>query len=330
MGELLTIRDLTVRLHATRGEFDAVSDLDLDLDRGEILAIVGESGSGKSLTALAIMRLLPDPPAFIAKGSILFGGIDLATADEARVGRIRGDRIGMVFQEPMTSLNPSIRVGPQVAEVLELHRGLSGKAARAAVEGLFARVRISDPGRRFDDYPHQMSGGMRQRAMIAMAIACEPDLVIADEPTTALDVTTQAQILDIFRELGREGRALILITHDLGVVAETADRVAVMYAGRIVETASVNALFDAPQHPYTRGLLASIEAPLAAEDGAPGRLAEIPGAVPALWALSGGCAFAPRCSRAQTLCTDRRPGLDEVARGHRAACWFPNRRSGRA
>jgi peptide/nickel transport system ATP-binding protein len=191
-------------------------------------------------------------------------------------------------------------------------------------------VRISDPERRFDDYPHQMSGGMRQRVMIAMAIACEPDLVIADEPTTALDVTTQAQILDIFRDLGREGRALMLITHDLGVVAETADRVAVMYAGRIVETAPVTALFDAPQHPYTRGLLASIEAPIAASDDAPGRLTEIPGAVPALWALSSGCAFAPRCTRAQTLCGDRRPVLDEVAPGHRAACWFPSRRDGRA
>jgi peptide/nickel transport system ATP-binding protein len=324
MGELLTIRGLTVRLDAKRGEFDAVSDLDLDLERGEILAIVGESGSGKSLTALAIMQLLPNPPAFIARGSVLFGGIDLAVADEDRVARIRGDRIGMVFQEPMTSLNPSIRVGPQVAEVLELHRGLSGKAARAAVEALFARVRISDPERRFDDYPHQMSGGMRQRAMIAVAIACEPDLIIADEPTTALDVTTQAQILDIFRDLGREGRALILITHDFGVVAETADRVAVMYAGRIVETAPVTALFDAPQHPYTLGLLASIEAPIAEAPGAQGRLAEIPGAVPPLWALPSGCAFSPRCPLAQPVCTERRPALTELAPGHRAACWFPS------
>jgi peptide/nickel transport system ATP-binding protein len=327
MGELLTIRGLTVRLDAQRGEFDAVSDLDLDLERGEILAIVGESGSGKSLTALAIMQLLPNPPAFISRGSVLFGGIDLAVADEDRVARIRGDRIGMVFQEPMTSLNPSIRVGPQVAEVLELHRGLSGKAARAAVEALFARVLISDPERRFDDYPHQMSGGMRQRAMIAMAIACEPDLVIADEPTTALDVTTQAQILDIFRDLGREGRALILITHDFGVVAETSDRVAVMYAGRIVETAPVTALFDAPQHPYTLGLLASIEAPIAESVDAKGRLAEIPGAVPALWALPSGCAFSPRCPRAQPVCTERRPALTELAPGHRAACWFPSSRN---
>jgi peptide/nickel transport system ATP-binding protein len=324
MGELLTIRDLTVRLATAGGEFDAVSDLDLDLDRGEILAVVGESGSGKSLTALSIMRLLPDPPAFIASGSIRLGTTDLATAPEERVEKLRGDRIGMIFQEPMTSLNPSIRVGPQVAEVLELHRGLGGKAARAAVESLFARVRISDPARRFDDYPHQMSGGMRQRAMIAMAIACEPDLVIADEPTTALDVTTQAQILEIFRDLGREGRALILITHDLGVVAETADRVAVMYAGRIVETASVTALFDAPRHPYTLGLLASLEASTPSEFEAPGRLTEIPGSVPAPWALPRGCAFAPRCPRAQSRCAERRPLLEEVAVGHRAACWFPN------
>jgi peptide/nickel transport system ATP-binding protein len=323
MGELLTIRGLTVRLATARGPFEAVSDLDLDLDRGEILAIVGESGSGKSLTALSIMQLLPNPPAFIANGSILFGELDLATLDEARMASLRGDRISMVFQEPMTSLNPSIRVGPQVAEVLQLHRRLTERAARTAVEALFARVRISDPQRRFNDYPHQMSGGMRQRAMIAMAIACEPDLVIADEPTTALDVTTQAQILDIFRELGREGRASILITHDLGVVAETADRVAVMYAGRLVETAPVTALFDAPRHPYTRGLLAAVEAPAVAESGAPGRLAEIPGAVPALWDLPSGCAFASRCPRAQALCGSRRPALDEVAPGHRAACWFP-------
>jgi peptide/nickel transport system ATP-binding protein len=328
MGELLTIRDLTVRLVTAQGQFDAVADLDLDLDRGEVLAIVGESGSGKSLTALAIMRLLPDPPAFIAKGLILFGGTDLATADEKQAAGIRGNRIGMVFQEPMTSLNPSIRVGPQVAEVLELHRGLTEKVARATVERLFARVRISDPERRFDDYPHQMSGGMRQRAMIAMAIACEPDLVIADEPTTALDVTTQAQILDIFRDLAREGRALILITHDLGVVAETADRVAVMYAGRVVETAPVTTLFDSPQHPYTLGLLASIEAPLSVGGEAPGRLAEIPGTVPALWALPNGCAFAPRCPRAQPVCTERRPALAEVAPRHRAACWFPSSREG--
>jgi oligopeptide/dipeptide ABC transporter ATP-binding protein len=327
--ELLKVRDLTVRLATARGQFDAVSGLDLDLNRGEILALVGESGSGKSLTALAVMRLLPDPPASIARGSILFGGTDLASVPEERVAAIRGDRIGMVFQEPMTSLNPSMRVGPQVAEVLELHRGIGSRAARAAVEALFARVRIADPERRFDDYPHQMSGGMRQRAMIAMAIACEPDLVIADEPTTALDVTTQAQILDIFRDFRRDGRTMILITHDLGVVAETADRVAVMYAGRIVETAPVVDLFDAPQHPYTRGLLAAIEP--SAEPGlvdptGPTRLAEIAGVVPAPWALPPGCAFAPRCPRAQPLCGERRPDLLDVKAGHRAACWFPGDR----
>jgi oligopeptide/dipeptide ABC transporter ATP-binding protein len=329
MGGLLTIRDLCVRLATARGTFDAVRDLDLDLDRGEILAIVGESGSGKSLTALAIMRLLPQPPAFIAKGSIAFSGLNFATAPERRVARLRGDRIGMVFQEPMTSLNPSLQVGPQVAEVLELHRGLTGRAARAAVEALFHRVRLSDPDRRFDDYPHQMSGGMRQRAMIAMAIACDPDVVIADEPTTALDVTTQAQILDIFREIGREGRAMILITHDLGVVAETADRVAVMYGGRIVETAPVTALFDAPQHPYTRGLLAAIEGPAGSGAGGARRLSEIPGAVPALWALPHGCAFAPRCPRAAAVCTERRPDLEEVTPRHGVACWFPGAGGGR-
>jgi peptide/nickel transport system ATP-binding protein len=326
LGEVLTIRGLTVRLATARGAFNAVSDLDLDLDRGEILAIVGESGSGKSLTALALIRLLPEPPAFIAGGSILFRGTDLAAVPDTQVEAIRGDRISMIFQEPMTSLNPSMRVGRQVAEVLELHRGMTGQAARAAAEALFTRVRIADPERRFDDYPHQMSGGMRQRVMIAMAIACEPDLIIADEPTTALDVTTQAQILDIFRDFRRDGRTMILITHDLGVVAETADRVAVMYAGRIVEAAPVTDLFDAPQHPYTRGLLAAIEPGALAgssDPTEPSRLVEIRGTVPAPWALPPGCAFAPRCPRGQPLCREQRPDLLDIAPGHRAACWFP-------
>jgi peptide/nickel transport system ATP-binding protein len=323
MKPLLAIENLTVELAANGRTFDAVSDLSLAVSRGEVLALVGESGSGKSITALAIMRLLPEPVAEIVAGRILFDGIDLARARESELRRIRGNRISLVFQEPMTSLNPSMRVGPQVAEVLQLHKGLDARAARERVVELFTEVRIPDPGRRFDDYPHQMSGGMRQRVVIAMALACNPDLLIADEPTTALDVTTQAQILETFRELqAAVGAATILITHDLAVVAETADRVAVMYAGRIVEEASAGRLFAAPLHPYTNGLLGSV--PRLAEAGSrPDRLPEIPGVVPAPWALPAGCAFAPRCPRAAARCTMERPPLMTMGPGHRAACWYP-------
>ncbi|MCP8937577.1 ABC transporter ATP-binding protein [Alsobacter sp. SYSU M60028] len=321
MDDVLAIEGLTVELDLSRGRFAAVRDVSLTVGRGEIVALVGESGSGKSMTALAVMRLLPEPPALIAAGAIRFRDKDLASAPEDVLAGIRGDRIGMIFQEPMTSLNPSMRAGPQVAEVLALHKGLDGKAARKRVEELFARVRIPDPARRFDDYPHQMSGGMRQRVMIAMAIACDPDLVVADEPTTALDVTTQAQILDIFRAFRDEdGRSTLLITHDLAVVAETADRVAVMYGGRIVETAPVERLFEAAAHPYTRGLIASIPNP--DEDiETRGRLTEIAGAVPALWAMPKGCAFSPRCPRATPRCADEQPSSETIAPGHVVACW---------
>jgi peptide/nickel transport system ATP-binding protein len=323
MANLLTVEGLTVRLDLARGSFDAVSDIDLIVRSGEIVALVGESGSGKSMTALAVMRLLPEPPARIAGGAIRFHDLDLARASEDELADLRGNRIGMIFQEPMTSLNPSMRAGPQVAEVLSLHRGLEGPEARRRVEELFARVRIPDPARRFDDFPHQMSGGMRQRTMIAMAIACEPDLIVADEPTTALDVTTQAQILDIFRAFRDEdGRSTLLITHDLAVVAETADRVAVMYGGRIVEAAPVEALFGAPVHPYTKGLLASIP-----DAGEPAdlrmRLVEIPGTVPALWDMPPGCAFAPRCPRALKRCPADRPVPSSFGPDHVAACWNP-------
>lgn len=325
MKPLLSIEGLTVELSTRDHTFEAVSDLTIAVSRDEVLALVGESGSGKSMTAMAIMRLLPEPVAEIVSGRILFDGDDLAAASEAVLCGIRGNRIGLIFQEPMTSLNPSIRVGLQVAEVLRLHKGLDAAAARRRVEELFEQVRIPDPKRRYDDYPHQMSGGMRQRVVIALALACNPDVLIADEPTTALDVTTQAQILETFRDLQAEVRAAtILITHDLAVVAETADRVAVMYAGRIVEEASTAALFATPRHPYTHGLLGSMTRVVdAASEGRGERLPEIPGTVPALWALPLGCAFAPRCPRADERCAAERPPLVELAPGQRAACWYP-------
>ena len=325
MTPLLSVRGLTVELATGERRFDAVTNLDLDVSRNEVLALVGESGSGKSMTAMAVMRLLPEPVAEIVSGEILFDGIDLARASETTLQQIRGNRIGLIFQEPMTSLNPSMRVGPQVAEVLRLHKGLDAASARKQVEELFEMVRIPDPRRRYDDYPHQMSGGMRQRVVIALALACDPDVLIADEPTTALDVTTQAQILETFRDLQASVEAAtILITHDLAVVAETADRVAVMYAGRIVEETTTGQLFAAPRHPYTNGLLGSI--PQVADADAAGSrrpLPEIPGTVPALWALPPGCPFAPRCPRARELCSRDLPPLAKVAPEHRAACWYP-------
>ncbi|MEP3439737.1 MAG: ABC transporter ATP-binding protein [Hoeflea sp.] len=322
---LLSIEGLTVELSTAERSFMAVNDLSFDVSHNEVLALVGESGSGKSMTAMAIMRLLPEPVAEIVSGKILFDGLDLASASETTLRTVRGNRIGLIFQEPMTSLNPSIRVGPQVAEVLRLHKGLTGSAARQRVEELFELMRIPDPRRRYDDYPHQMSGGMRQRVVIALARACDPDVLFADEPTTALDVTTQAQILETFRDLQASvGAATILITHDLAVVAETADRVAVMYAGRIIEEATTEQLFASPRHPYTNGLLASIpQVSDAADMQTRQPLPEIPGMVPALWALPPGCAFAPRCPRARVRCSRERPPLAEMAARRRVACWYP-------
>ncbi len=325
MKPVLAVERLTVNLATPTRAFDALSEVSFEVRAREVLALVGESGCGKSMTAMAIMRLLPEPTAEIVGGHIRFGEIDLATADEAALRGIRGNRIGLIFQEPMTSLNPSMRVGPQVAEALRLHKGLDAADARRAVEELFAQVRIPDPKRRYDDYPHQMSGGMRQRVVIALALACRPDLLIADEPTTALDVTTQAQILDTIRALQAEtGTAMILITHDLAVVAETADRVAVMYAGRIVEEASAEELFAAPRHPYTQGLMGSIPKVVAPEDLDPdSRLPEIAGMVPALWDLPPGCAFAPRCKYRDGKCDAARPPLEPTIDGRSVACWHP-------
>ena len=315
---LLDVRGLTVRFRTERGELTAVDDVSFSLEAGQTLAIVGESGSGKSVTAMSLMRLIPDPPGRITAGQVLFEGQDLLQLSESQMRAIRGDRIAMVFQEPMSSLNPSLTVGKQIAEPVNLHRGTAWKRAYLVARALLERVRIPDAGSRLQTYPHQYSGGMRQRVMIAMALACQPKLIIADEPTTALDVTVQAQILDLLKELTREtGAALILITHDLGVVARYADRVAVMYGGRVVEQADAATLYARPQHPYTQGLLASIPR----LDGEAGkRLVPIPGSPPDLARLPAGCAFAPRCGRADATCTASRPPLRALPDHHLSAC----------
>ena len=288
------------------------------LEAGRTLGIVGESGCGKSVSALSIMGLVPRPPGKIVAGQILFEGIDLLKLPPQQLRELRGDRISMIFQEPMSSLNPAFTIGDQIAEVLLNHRKFSKKRARTHAIEMLRRVRIPEPERRYDDYPHRLSGGMRQRAMIAMALACEPKLLIADEPTTALDVTIQAQILDLMRSLREEtGTAIILITHDLGVIAELADDVAVMYAGRIVEHASVERLFAEPQHPYTVGLLGSIPRLHLEQD----RLAAIEGQVPGLGASRIGCQFEPRCPFAVQRCRTDDPVLERMEKSHAAACW---------
>ncbi len=311
------------------GILKAVDEVSFTVGAGETLAVVGESGCGKSMTALSIMRLVPQPPGRIVGGKVMLGGRDLLRLDEAAMRAVRGKDVSMIFQEPMTSLNPVLTVGSQIEEVIRLHEDLSRSAARAKAVEMLRRVRIPEAKQRAREYPHQLSGGMRQRAMIAMALACNPKLLIADEPTTALDVTIQAQILDLMLALQEEfGTAIMLITHDLAVVAETAQRAIVMYAGRKVEEASVEALFEAPQHPYTHGLLASLPR-ISGVGGAGGgggaapaaRLTEIPGTVPSLEKLPPGCAFAPRCALADARCRAERPPLEEKRPGHWAACW---------
>ena len=321
---LLEIEDLHTYFFTSDGVVRAVDGVSYSVRAGETLAVVGESGCGKSVTAMSILRLLPSPPARIVSGAIRFEGRDLLTASEAEMRRIRGNEISMIFQEPMTSLNPVLTVGKQIAETLELHQGLSGDAAQARAVEMLELVKIPAPARRAKEYPHQLSGGMRQRVMIAMALACNPKLLIADEPTTALDVTIQAQILDLMLELKRKiGAAIVLITHDLGVVAETAQRVVVMYAGRKVEEATVESLFDRPRHPYTLGLMGSIPRLGGGEDaeGLRPRLTEIPGIVPRLTHPIVGCAFAERCTYVQPICRQSRPPLEQKAPGHLAACW---------
>ena len=326
-ASLLQVEELKTYFFTRDGVVRAVDGVSFSVARGETLAIVGESGCGKSVTSLSILRLIASPPGRTVAGRVVFEGRDLLELSEAEMRKIRGDAISMIFQEPMTSLNPVLTIGDQIAEVLMLHRGLSDEeAARRAVE-MLRLVRMPEPERRVAQYPHQLSGGMRQRVMIAMALACEPRLLIADEPTTALDVTIQAQILDLMRELKeRTGAAIVLITHDLGVVAEMAQRVVVMYAGRKVEEATVTALFARPRHPYTRGLLDSIpKLGAVTKHGEVRRLSEIAGTVPSLAEPIVGCAFAPRCAYATVRCQNEYPPLEEKAPGHRAACWESER-----
>ncbi len=322
---LLEIRSLRTYFRTPRGVVRAVDGVDLTVDEGEVLGVVGESGCGKSVMALSVLRLLPQPPAFTAGGEIRFRGENLLELDNEAIRRIRGNRISMIFQEPMTALNPVFTVGNQLAEVFRVHQRLSRRQARERAVHMLGRVGIPSPERRYRAYPHEMSGGMRQRVMIAMALACRPDLLLADEPTTALDVTIQAQILDLMAELRRDlGTAVVLITHDMGVVAETADRVAVMYLGRVVEEAPTLELFARPLHPYTRGLLRAIPS----VSGGQRSLYEIPGAVPSPLDLPGGCPFHPRCPEGVDVCRRKRPPLEAAGPAHRVACWLAPRGGG--
>lgn len=317
---LLSVRDLRTHFFTVDGIVRAVDGVSFDVAAGETLGIVGESGSGKSVTALSVMRLIPKESGRTVSGAVLFEGQDLLKLDERAMRGIRGNRMAMIFQEPMTALNPLIRVGEQIAETLRIHTGADRRGARIAALDMLRLVRIPDAEHRADYYPHQFSGGMRQRAMIAMALACGPKLLVADEPTTALDVTIQAQILKILVELkARVGAAIMLITHDLGVVAETCQRVIVMYAGRKIEEAPVVTLFDHPAHPYTRGLIAAT--PRIDNGDADAPLAEIPGLVPSLSEPIVGCAFAPRCALAFERCRREMPAFTEIAPGHGVACF---------
>ena len=315
---LLSVRNLVTRFRTGRGTITAVDHVSFDVAAGETVAIVGESGSGKSVTALSILRLIPDPPGQIESGEILFDGQDLLKMSDAEIRAVRGDRIAMIFQEPMSSLNPSLTVGLQVGEPINLHRKATWQVALDKARELLGMVRMSDTASRVTAYPHQFSGGMRQRAMIAMALACEPQLIIADEPTTALDVTVQAQILDLLKDLAdRTGSALVLITHDLGVVARYADRVVVMYAGRVVESAPAAELYAHPRHPYTQGLMASVPR---LDGDTSVRLVPIEGQPPDLARIPIGCAFAPRCRQATDACRSGPPPLRDIDHGHQVAC----------
>ncbi len=323
MEPLLQVDDLQTHFGTIDGVVRAVEGLSFHIDAGETLAVVGESGCGKSVTSMSILRLIAEPPGRIA-GQIKFLGRDLLQLPEAEMRKLRGNDISMIFQEPMTSLNPVLTIGRQIGETLRLHQGLNARQAEARAVEMLTLVGIPAPGRRVREYPHQLSGGMRQRVMIAMALACNPKLLIADEPTTALDVTIQAQILDLMRDLKtRLGSAIMLITHDLGVVAEMAQRVVVMYAGRKVEEAPVHEIFANPQHPYTRGLLGAVPK-LGSSLSLEGRskLAEIPGLVPSLRQRIIGCPFASRCLSATDLCREISPAVEEKRPGHRVACHY--------
>ena len=315
---VLRVRELSIAFDTEEGEVTVVDKVGFHLRAGETLGLVGESGCGKSVTALAIMGLLPKPAGRLAGGSVVFQGETIASAESANLQGVRGNRIAMVFQEPMTALNPVQRIGRQLTEVFALHQsGLSAAEAARRARGLLEQVGIPAPERRLEEYPHELSGGMRQRVMIAMALACRPDVLIADEPTTALDVTIQAQILELLRELQQAtGMAILFITHDLGVIAELCSRVVVMYAGRVVEQAVAQPLFQAPLHPYTRGLLASMPR---LSDEPKSTLATIEGTVPAIHELPAGCRFVNRCDHAQKVC-ERPPPLEAAADGRQIAC----------
>jgi peptide/nickel transport system ATP-binding protein len=322
---LLEVRGLKTRFSLEEGGVMAVDDVSFSIPPGGTLGVVGESGCGKSVTALSVMRLVPDPPGQVVGGAVRFQGRELLSLPEEEMRRIRGNQISMIFQEPMTSLNPVYTVGDQIGEAVRLHQGLDRKAARARAVEMLRQVGIPAPEQRVDSYPHQLSGGMRQRVMIAMALACNPKLVIADEPTTALDVTIQAQILELLKRLQAErGMAVMLITHDLGVVAESCDAVVVMYAGRVVEQAPVRALFRQPAHPYTAGLLRSIPSFQQVRGGGERqRLKTIPGMVPSLRSLPAGCRFRDRCERALEVCARVEPPLEPKRDGQLAACHNP-------
>ena len=325
---ILQVDDLQTHFFTAVGTVRAVDGVSYALKAGETLGVVGESGCGKSVSALSILRLVANPPGRIVGGSIAFEGRNLLEVSETEMERIRGNEISMIFQEPMTSLNPLFTVGRQVSEAIALHQGLSRREAMGRAVEMLRQVYIPEPERRVHAYPHQLSGGMRQRVMIAMALSCNPKVLIADEPTTALDVTIQAQILDLMRELQKTfGTAIVLITHDMGVVAENADRVVVMYAGRKVEEAPAADLFDNPGHPYTRGLLGSIPHldTAAQSDGSRARLNEIKGMVPSLFDLPPGCSFAPRCGFATDRCRAETPALAELRPAHWVACWHADR-----
>jgi len=320
---ILEIKDLRTYFFTYEGVAKAVDGVNYQLEKGEPLGVVGESGCGKSVTALSILRLIPVPPGRVVSGEILFKGKNLLELTEDEMRKIRGNRISMIFQEPMTSLNPVFTVGNQIQETLRLHQGLSKKESLEKSIEMLKLVNIPSPERTVERYPHELSGGMRQRVMIAMALACNPEILIADEPTTALDVTIQAQILDLMNQLKEElGMAIILITHNLGVIAETVKRVIVMYAGKIVEEAKTKTLFENPQHPYTVGLIKSI--PILGDKIRRGkvRLNEIAGVVPSLYELPAGCKFSTRCPSVMDICKEKEPGFKEIETGHFSSCWL--------
>ncbi len=319
MTHLLEVRDLKTYFYTSRGVVKAVDGVSYDVKAGETVALVGESGCGKTVSALSIIRLVPKPQGSIVGGEILFQGRDLLALDEEEMRRIRGAEIAMIFQEPMTSLNPVLTIERQITEALEAHMTISKEEAKARASELLRLVGIPDPERRLADYPHQLSGGMRQRVMIAIALSCKPKLILADEPTTALDVTIQAQILELMRDLSRRfGVALMIITHNLGVVARYADRVNVMYAGKIIESAGAREIYQNPRHPYTLGLLRSVPR---LDQPRKAKLDPIEGQPPDLWNLPPGCSFLPRCKFAVERCAREVPFLREVGEDHRSACW---------